>query len=429
MMGNHEHTVEWRHAHPDMAKRSGEVIRALLQHGHEAYWVGGCVRDEYMGRPVHDMDITTSALPDVTAALFPKVIPTGMQHGTVTVMHKGEAFEVTTYRTETGYDDHRRPSKVVFVADIEEDLQRRDFTMNAMARGLDGTWVDPYGGRQDIEARRIRCVGDPRLRFQEDGLRMIRCIRFASVLGFSIALGTWRAIITERKTLSWIAMERIRVEFDKVMAGPDPRRGLELFVRSGLYKDMKVPFPYHGHDEAWILAIDRAGRDQTPVRWALLMLGCGLMAAEADPLLRAWTFSNKDREAIISIMQFHESWVRLREQGLDKNRLAWIKLALQFGTDTSKRWLTMQQALEAAGAKDASDPRPLNGWLQEMAIRSLKELNVSGNELLSALEKRGGPWLGELLNQLLLKTAAGIIDNDKTALIDEARRVVIHEEG
>lgn len=429
MGNNHEHTVAWRHAHPDMARRSGEVIRTLLRHGHEAYWVGGCVRDEYMGRPVHDMDIATSARPEITAALFPKVIPTGMQHGTVTVMHEGEAFEVTTYRTETGYDDHRRPSEVTFVTDIEEDLQRRDFTMNAMARGLDGAWVDPYGGRRDIEARRIRCVGDPRLRFQEDGLRMVRCIRFASVLGFAIAPGTWRAIKSEQKTLRWIAMERIRIEMDKVMAGPHPRRGLALFVRSGLYDHMKVPFPYTGHEEAWMRAIDHVDPLRLEVRWALLLLGCGLASEAADPLLRAWTFSNKDREAISAILRFQESWVRLRDEGRSQDHLAWIRLVLDYGSGVTASWLAMQHALTAAGAEETADTAKLDDWLQQMVVYSLKELNVTGNELLSALEKRGGPWLGELLNQLLVQVAAGRVPNEKSALIEDARRVVIHEEG
>ena len=424
-------SIRWRNADPDMAERSADVIRTLLRHGHEAYWVGGCVRDEYMGRRVSDMDITTSALPEVTCSVFPKVIPTGIKHGTVTVLMEGQSFEVTTYRVESGYEDHRHPTEVAFVRDVKEDLRRRDFTMNAMARGIDGSWVDPFGGRADVDRQVIRCVGDARLRFREDALRMVRCIRFASVFGFSIAVHTWRGILSERDTLSWIAMERIRSEFEKILTGPAPLRGVEMFVRSGLYTRMKAPFPYTGHDTQAIEAMNRIEPEQSTIRWTLLLLACGISAQAAEGLLRSWTFSNKQREAIVKLLALHESYLQEQEEDTKSARLQWIKLVLFHGAEAAQSWLHLQTALNQTEAASASLNviEQLDGWLRDLRIRSLKDLAITGNELLEALDKRGGPWLGELLGQLLEKAAAGLINNDKESLIEEAKRVVIHNEG
>lgn len=414
-----------------MAEQSAEVIRTLLQHGHEAYWVGGCVRDEYMGRRVSDMDITTSALPEVTCSIFPKVIPTGIKHGTVTVLMGEQAFEVTTYRVESGYEDHRHPTEVSFVREVKEDLRRRDFTMNAMARGIDGTWVDPFDGRADIDKGLIRCVGDARLRFREDALRMVRCIRFASVFGFSIAPHTWRGILSERDTIGWIALERIRSEFEKIIAGPSPLRGLEMFVRSGLHARMKVPFPYTGHDKDTIAAIDKIEPEQSWIRWSLLFLACGITAQEAERLLRSWTFSNRQREAIVKLLKLHESYMHLPGDREAHSKIEWIRLVLALGAEAAQSWLHMQKVLKETGAGSISWDRiqQLEHWQRELQIRSLKDLAITGSELLEALDKPRGPWLGELLGQLLEKTAAGNINNDKESLIDEAKRVVIHNEG
>lgn len=424
-------SIQWRNADSPMAEQSAEVIRTLLRHGHEAYWVGGCVRDEYMGRRVSDMDITTSALPEVTCSLFPKVIPTGIKHGTVTVLMGEQAFEVTTYRVESGYEDHRHPTEVSFVREVKEDLRRRDFTMNAMARGIDGTWVDPFDGRSDIDKGIIRCVGDARLRFREDALRMLRCIRFASVFGFSIALHTWRGILSERDTIGWIALERIRSEFEKIIAGPSPLRGLEMFVRSGLHARMKVPFPYTGHDKDMIAAIDRIEPEQSWIRWSLLLLACGITAEEAERLLRLWTFSNRQREAIVKLLKLHESYMQLPGDREAHSRMEWIRIVLALGAEAAHSWLRMQKALQETGAAFISWDRiqQLERWQAELLIQSLKDLAITGSELLEALDKRGGPWLGELLGQLLEKAAAGDLNNDKESLIDEAKRVVIHNEG
>ncbi|MGG1611442.1 CCA tRNA nucleotidyltransferase, partial [Paenibacillus phoenicis] len=223
-----------------MLAQGERVLRILRDGGHQAFFVGGCVRDELMGRPVHDMDIATSAKPDEVVRLFERTIPTGIQHGTVTVMMGDHAFEVTTFRKESDYADYRRPTSVEFVDAVTEDLRRRDFTMNAIARGLEGELIDPFGGRMDIERGLIRCVGDAEERFAEDALRMMRAVRFASTFGFRPVLSLWKALLTGRDKLGYIAKERVRMELEKIVLGPDPLRGLALLERSGLLRYAKA---------------------------------------------------------------------------------------------------------------------------------------------------------------------------------------------
>ena len=207
--------------------------------GFEAYLVGGAVRDEIMGKGAHDWDVATNARPEDVIKIFRRVIPTGIKHGTVTVHFMKKAIEVTTFRTESDYSDGRHPDRVEYAGRIEEDLSRRDFTMNAMAASLaDGHIVDPYGGADDIKARVIRAVGEPCERFMEDGLRPVRAVRFASQLGFNIEEKTWAAILREDilKKAAGISLERFRDEFCKILLSSVPSVGLKLLEESGLLK-------------------------------------------------------------------------------------------------------------------------------------------------------------------------------------------------
>ncbi|WP_416277391.1 CCA tRNA nucleotidyltransferase, partial [Paenibacillus timonensis] len=233
-------TNRWSQVDPLMLVQGENVLRVLRDGGHRAFFVGGCVRDELMGRPVHDMDIATSAKPGEVVRLFDRTVPTGIQHGTVTVLMEGHAFEVTTFRKESDYADHRRPGSVEFVDAVSEDLRRRDFTMNAIARGLNGELIDPYGGRMDIERGLIRCVGVAEERFEEDALRMMRAVRFASTFGFRPVKSLWKALIAGKDKLGYIATERVRMELEKIVLGPDPLRGLALLERSGLLRHAKA---------------------------------------------------------------------------------------------------------------------------------------------------------------------------------------------
>ena len=206
------------------------ILCRLNEGGFAAYAVGGCVRDDLLRRTPDDWDITTAARPEQVAALFPgKCVPTGLQHGTVTVRQAGRSFEVTTFRADGVYSDHRHPDEVTFSTDLSEDLKRRDFTIGAMAMDADGRITDLFGGRDDLRNRLLRCVGDPDRRFDEDALRILRGLRFAAVLGFTVEENTAAAIRRKAHTLRSIAVERITVEMTKLLCGPDACRVLLEF--------------------------------------------------------------------------------------------------------------------------------------------------------------------------------------------------------
>jgi len=218
-----------------------EIASLFNNGGKEIYLVGGAVRDMLRGEKIHDWDLATNALPqeviDIVKRAGGKVVPTGIKHGTVTVFYKHNTAEVTTFRLESGYSDGRRPDEVHFTSDIEEDLSRRDFTMNAIALRLpEGKIVDPFGGETDIKAGIIRCVGNAAERFNEDGLRPLRAVRFSSQLGFEIEQKTFDAIAGALCVSAKVSWERVRDEIDKILASPIPSRGFLLMEKAGLLK-------------------------------------------------------------------------------------------------------------------------------------------------------------------------------------------------
>ena len=205
------------------------IISKLEQNGHEAYAVGGCVRDCILGKTPKDWDITTSAKPEEIKSLFKKTVDTGIQHGTVTIIENHTGYEVTTYRLDGKYSDGRHPESVEFTPDLKEDLKRRDFTINAMAYNDENGLVDEFCGQEDLKNGIIRCVGDPAKRFEEDALRMMRAVRFSARFGFDIESKTKQAIVDLAPTLDRISMERIREEFIGVITSPNPSKIHELY--------------------------------------------------------------------------------------------------------------------------------------------------------------------------------------------------------
>ena len=211
-----------------MPENAKKVIETLEAAGYEAYIVGGCVRDSILGREPGDWDITTAARPEQVKALFRRTIDTGIKHGTVTVMFGKEAYEVTTYRVDGEYSDHRRPDSVEFTANLEEDLKRRDFTINAMAYSPSAGVIDLFGGMDDLDNKVIKAVGDPLARFDEDALRILRAIRFAGQLDFTIERDTRKAMILRAQFLQDISAERIRVELDKLLTSAHPEKLMHM---------------------------------------------------------------------------------------------------------------------------------------------------------------------------------------------------------
>lgn len=225
------------------------ILKILTRAGFEAYFVGGSVRDMLLSQVIHDVDIASSAFPEEVKFLFEKTVDTGIQHGTVMVLDHGEGYEITTFRTESTYTDFRRPDSVTFVRSLSEDLKRRDFTINALAMTLDGEIVDLFGGLDDIKNGIIRAVGDAETRFTEDALRMMRALRFSAQLGFIIEADTQKALIELVPNLEKIAVERIRVEFEKMLMGASAANSLKIAVQD------KVMLYLPGHIGQWELSL------------------------------------------------------------------------------------------------------------------------------------------------------------------------------
>jgi len=400
--------------------------------GHEAYLVGGCVRDRLLGRELHDIDIATSALPEQVMALFPKVVPTGLKHGTVTVVRDGEHFEVTTFRHESAYSDARHPDEVVFVRDLREDLARRDFTINAMAAGTDGRTVDPFGGLDDLRRGLVRCVGEAEERFGEDALRMLRGIRFAAEFGFELESATWSGLLARKEKLRHVAMERVGAELDKMAAGRDPGEAVRLLQTSGLLAFAKESLPTELPDLEGLSApepgrIAGSGADWSRLpnpdgRWAALWLLSGADHAQALEWARRLRFSVRRGEAIAAVAGVHE---RLAGSGVgpgtadsEKRRL-WVEAVIRFGAEAARMYLDVVKAFPSlADSVRWGDGwvRKAEGWLDRMPASSVRELTVRGDELVALRRLKPGPWVADELNRLLTLVALEAVPNEAGAL-------------
>jgi hypothetical protein len=272
--------------------------REFGRHGKQIYLVGGAVRNLLLGRPVQDFDFTTDALPTEVMGFFRKVLPTGLQHGTVTVLYSGASYEVTTFRIDGAYTDGRRPDGVTFTPSLEEDLKRRDFTINALALNLaDGSLADFHGGREDLERRVLRAIGDPGHRFDEDALRVLRLFRFASQLGFSVDPPTGEAVAPRRPKLAAVSKERIREELNKALLGAHPHLAWGPLDRLGILGDL---FPLLSPAPLGPGVLEGLSRVSPDLRWSYwLTAACGPARPQWEKALRSLTFSNADLAAAL----------------------------------------------------------------------------------------------------------------------------------
>lgn len=412
------------------------IIDTLQRSGHEAVFVGGAVRDVVLGLPIHDVDIATSALPEQTLALFPKCIPTGLQHGTITVVHEGIPYEVTTYRIESQYEAHRKPKGVVFIEQLDEDLLRRDFTMNAMAIKNNGELYDPFHGERDLRAAKLRCVGDPNLRFQEDALRMVRAVRFLGSYELAPVLSAWRSLKRHGGLLRHVAMERVQAELDKMIGSKWPARSLLWLAASGLLSYWKDPLPerviskandaLRAAREGCHFALSEIGQLQgKDERWAALLLSIQCSSAEASDIFALLRFSNKRSTFILSVMNCQEQMESAGISGeRDKDRLkqTWIKAVIRLGEDSARHWLAVARLLpDKRGKLSSQTAASLERILDELPVKTLKRLAVGGTELLRHLDRPAGPWLSAMLNRLLLAAALGETVNEKEKLLALAK--------
>ena len=442
-------------------ERALPVLETLRRNGYEAVFVGGCVRDVIVGRPLTDIDIATSALPETVMSIFERTVPTGLAHGTVTVLLNGQSYEVTTYRSEAAYDDHRRPSGVSFIPNLDGDLLRRDFTMNAMAIRSDGTLVDLYGGMDDIRAGIIRCVGVADERFREDALRMVRAIRFASTFGYRIALSAWRAIRRNRDLLEHVAMERISIELDKMVGGAGPHCAAAWLAASGLLPRAREPLP-----PSFAQAAGARGRGVPPLtaaltqlpakddRWAAVFLALRLSPEDAEETLQRLRFPVRRTAAIRSVVLMHAAASPLAAapaamppqaaeiaseeptQSLQvpsaasqapQHRVQWIDAVLRLGTDAAEAWLRIARVYAAAHGELGGMPLTLDSLeslathLAALPCTTVRQLAVNGGDLGTSLGMKPGPRTGELLQALLRAAALGEVPNEREALLTLAQ--------
>lgn len=398
------------------------VLQTLEDNGYEAYFVGGCVRDWLLGRTVHDIDICTNAHPGDVIRLFPDHVATGLKHGTVSVRVNGHLFEVTTYRTEGKYEDYRRPSDVRFVSDLRLDLERRDFTMNAMAMDLRHVLKDPFDGQKDTAERIVRAVGNPLERFREDALRLLRAVRFAAQLGFTIEPKTREAMIETAPLLSHIAVERIREELNKMLDSQDPQIGCRLLAETRLfgYSPLLERLFCDACDQSWRLV----HLGTVAQKWSLLMYAARFTQSDALEACRQLRMSKRETEAIVTFVkrlsQLHPAWDVPTE-------VAWGPLLLEAGFAACTE---LENLLQACWWKqrDGRSSRDLITAYERMPVKSLKELAVTGLELQEALQKKPGEWIQRVLQTLLEQTALHGLPNTRESLIEVAKKEVARNE-
>lgn len=435
-----------------------EIAGIFTRHGKQVFLVGGAVRDLLRGHKAQDWDLATDALPQEVIALFPRVIPTGIKHGTVTVHFKGRSVEVTTYRTESGYHDGRRPDQVTYTARIEEDLSRRDFTMNAIALPLPkGPLVDPFNGIADIRAHRIRCVGDPQARFAEDGLRPVRAVRFAAQMGFEVEQATLDAIPRALKTTEKVSPERIRDELDKILASPQPSRAFLLMEETRLLELLLPELAscrnieqkgFHRFDvlDHSLLACDAAARDQAPglVRAAALLHDIGKPVTRSLDLNGVWTFYQHEQvSATLSrdlLTRFHypnaviEGIVHLIKEHMFHYEANWSdgavrRFIIRVGEENLNNLYQLRRA-DAYATTGQELPKdfllPLitrvDAVLAKSRALSLKDLPVSGKDLL-IMGIKPGPIMGIILSALLEAVVEDPALNTKETLLTIAGKL------
>ena len=432
-----------------------EVLRKLNAAGQRAYLVGGCVRDLLRGDPTQDWDVATAAHPEAVLKIFPGAIPTGLKHGTVTVPTAAGPCEVTTFRIEHGYADARRPDQVEFVKDIDSDLARRDFTVNAMAWDpITKREVDPFGGRADLADKLLRAVGDAAERFQEDGLRPVRAARFAATLEFEVEPRTFHALGPARDKVARVAAERVREELTKMLQASQPSRGFEVLRQSGLLETVLpelhacVAVPqnrYHAHDVYFhtLYTVDAAPKDKLLVRLAALFHDIGKPKTRQERETGDATFYNHqfEGEKIAT-----EAMTRLRFSRDMTDRVAHLVKYHMF--DYRPEWTdaAVRRFLQNVGSDNVADlfdlriadnigngtktgfphyleefRERIEGVLAERHALTLRDLKVDGQDIMRELGLKPGPKVGEILEQLLEQVVEDPSLNERGYLLQRVR--------
>ena len=434
-----------------------ELISRLKSAGFSAYVVGGCVRDSLLGMEPHDWDICTSALPDQMQAVFQglRTVETGLKHGTLTVVMDHVPYEVTTFRIDGDYTDHRHPDTVVFVDDLTKDLARRDFTVNAMAWSPETGLQDPFGGRQDLDAHLIRCVGEPEQRFEEDALRVLRALRFASVYDFAIEPATASALRQKAPDLKLVAGERIREELLKLLCGEAAGRILREYpeVLAEIIPELRPMIGYdqqnHHHSfDLWEHTVrGLEGVPAEPVfRLTMLLHDTGKPVVRttdekgeghyfghpkvSEEIARrtadALHLDNAFRDRLCTLVRYHDIPLRTQSGEINIDRSFLLRRLNKFGEEDLRalflihcadRTATGYSSPERERARLRERMSALDALLAEKPCFTLKGLAVNGRDLIAAGLK--GKAVGEALQALLEAVMDGKVPNEKEALLAE----------
>ena len=400
------------------------VLDTLQDAGYEAYVVGGCVRDALLGREPHDWDITTSALPLEVKTLFPRTIDTGLQHGTVTVMCGRTGYEVTTFRVDGVYEDGRHPKEVTFTPSLEEDLKRRDFTINAMAYDGKGGLIDLFGGQKDLEEGIVRAVGDPRQRFSEDALRIMRAVRFSAQLGYEIDGDTLKAASELAPNLRRISAERIRDELEKTLMSDRPEF-LRTAWQAGITKQFLPEFdkcmemeqnnPHHCYTvgEHILKGISLVRRDKV-LRLAMLLHDIG----KPQSILKRLKYDNATIRQVLPLVKWHDMQIRLTEPAVRK-------AVIRIGEDLFPLFLEVKQADMLSQSTFQREEKQkildkVSSIYSQIIARgdclSLRDLAVNGSDLI-ALGVKPGREVGAILAKMLEEVLNNPEHNDKEYLV------------
>lgn len=386
---------------PSEFQKALPILTKIKEAGYEAYFVGGSVRDVLLERPIHDVDIATSSYPEETKAIFNRTVDVGIEHGTVLVLENGGEYEITTFRTEDVYVDYRRPSQVSFVRSLEEDLKRRDFTVNALALDENGQVIDKFRGLIDLEQKRLRAVGKAEERFEEDALRIMRGFRFAASLDFDIEAATFEAMRSHSPLLEKISVERSFTEFDKLLMAPHWRKGISAMIACQAYDYLPgLKQQEAGLNHLIVSLKDNFTFSDHHQAWAYVMIS--LAIEDPKSFLKAWKTSNDFQRYVTKLIALY----RIRQER------SFEKLDIyQYG----KEMASLVEGLRKAQSLSV-DMDHIEALDQALAIHNKYDIVLNGSHLIMDFGMKPGPQLGLMLEKVELAIVEGRLDNDFTTI-------------
>ncbi|KKI88763.1 hypothetical protein WQ54_30105 [Bacillus sp. SA1-12] len=379
------------------------ILEKLHQAGYEAYYVGGAVRDFLLNRQIGDIDIATSAKPVEVQNLFKHTIDVGAEHGTIIVLHNGSPYEVTTFRAEGEYVDNRRPSHVIYISSLKEDLRRRDFTINAMAMDINGKILDYFNGKAHLSEKLIQTVGSPKERFSEDALRMLRAVRFVSQLHFTLCPKTRMAISDHAHLLREISVERKTAEIEKLLMGVNQKQALKMIVETNMYS--YLPGLERKHKELMQLSTYDLRILKTNIEHWTLFTYC-IHPKSVEDFLRKWKLPGK----LIKAVKKNIDYLRIIKEK------PWSDFLLYEAGDVTAVSVERIYSLMTDPMQIDCNVKKIVNRIQQLPLRSKSQLAVTGHDIIDYLKKQPGPWVSRVILEIEKAIVAKKLENNKSAI-------------